>query len=145
MKEEIRQIWCEEDQMFYPETKTENGRTYRLDPETFVYLEELSLGLTEEEEELMSNPIGYYGRAWRRFMEENYPEEIPSLKGRLKWELIPRQIDKEAEEMAWNMEQQYARKNPRPKTFLEIEKWEKMKRLEVNHRVMEDVVLQHRG
>ncbi len=145
MKEEIRQIWCEEDQMFYPETKTENGRTYRLDPETFVYLEELSLGLTEEEEELMSNPIGYYGRAWRRFMEENYPEEIPSLKGRLKWELIPRQIDKEAEEMAWNMEQQYARNNPRPTTFLEIEKWEKMKRLEVNHRVMEDVVLQHRG
>lgn len=78
-------------------------------------------------------------------MEENYPEEIPSLVGRLKWELIPRQIDNEADKMALNLEQQYARKNPRPKTFLEIVKWEKMKRLEVVHRVMEDLVLQYRG
>ena len=145
MIEEIRQIWCEEDKMFYPEIKEENGRTYKLDPETFVYLEQLELGFTPEEEELMSNPIGYYGRAWQMFMEENYPEEIPSLVGRLKWELIPRQIDNEAEKMALNLEQQYARKNPRPKTFLEIVKWEKMKRLEVDHRVMEDLVLQYRG
>ncbi|MGN1108458.1 MAG: hypothetical protein ACI4RK_03665, partial [Oscillospiraceae bacterium] len=61
-----------------------------------------------------------------------------------KWELIPRQIDKEAEEMAWNMEQEYARNNPRPTTFLEIAQWEKMKQLEVDHRVMTDLVLQHR-
>lgn len=145
MKDEIRQIWCEEDKLFYPEIKEENDRLYKLDTVTFVYLEQLELGFTPEEEELMSNPIGYYGRAWRRFMEENYPEVIPSLVGRLKWELIPRQIDKEAEELTWNLERQYARKNPRPTTFLEIEKWERMKRLEVEHRVMEDVVLQYRG
>ncbi len=145
MKEEIKQIWCEEDKKFYPEVKTENGRTYRLDPKTFVYLEELSLGLTDEEQELMSKPIGYYGRAWQRFMEQNYPLDIPGLRGRMLWELIPRQIDKEAEEMAWNLEQEYAKNNPRPTTFVEIEKWEKMKRLEVDHIVMTELVLQQRG
>ena len=40
--EEIGQIWCEEDKMFYPEIKEENGRTYKLDPTTFVYLEQVS-------------------------------------------------------------------------------------------------------
>lgn len=42
--EEIRQIWCEEDKMFYPEIKIENGRTYKLDPQTFVYLDSLTWG-----------------------------------------------------------------------------------------------------
>ena len=36
--EEIRQIWCEKDKMFYPEIKVENGRMYKLDPQPFVYL-----------------------------------------------------------------------------------------------------------
>ena len=145
IKDGIRQIWCEEDSKYYPEIVEENGRTYKLDPKTFVYLEELSLGLTDEEEELMKQPIGRYGAAWQKFMEENYPYEITGLKGRMKWELIPRQIDKEAEEMAWNMEQEYARKYPRPTPFLEIAAWEKMKQLEVDHRVMTDLVLQHRA
>ena len=51
---EIKQIWCEEDKMFYPEIKEENGRLYKLDKETFVYLEQMELGLTAEEQELMS-------------------------------------------------------------------------------------------
>ena len=139
MQEEIRQIWFKRGDKFYPRITEVNDRFYRLDTK------DKSFGLTEDDAELLNEPIGYYGRAWRRLMEENYPEEIPSLEIQLKWELIPRQIDKEAEEMAWNLEQQYARNNPRPKTFLEIAKWEKMKRLEVDHRVMEDLVLQYRG
>lgn len=140
----ILQIWCEEDNKYYPEIIEEDGRMYRLDPKTFVYLEELSLGLTAEEEELMSKPIGYYGRKWQEFMEQNHPYDITGLRGRMLWELIPRQIDKEAEEMAWNLEQEYARNNPRPTTFLEIAQWEKMKQLEVSHRVMTELVLQRR-
>ena len=93
---EVKQIWCEEDRKFYPEIKEENGRTYKLDPKTFVYLEQVELGLTDEEQQLLSEPIDRWGKAWQKFMTENYPEEIPSLEGRLKWELIPRQIDKEA-------------------------------------------------
>lgn len=82
---EIKQIWCEEDKMFYPEIKKENGRTYKLDPTTFVYLEQLELGLTDEEQALMSEPIGRWGREWQRFMTENHPEVLPSLKGSVTW------------------------------------------------------------
>ena len=119
---EIKQIWCGEEQKYYPEIIEENGRTYKLDPTTFVYLEQMSLGLTDEEQELMSEPIGRWGQAWQKFMTENYPEEIPSLQGRLK----------------------YAQKNPRPKAFVEIEKWEKTRGFIVEHEVMEQIVLQHR-
>ena len=143
--QEIKQIWCEEDNCYYPEIKIENGRTYKLDTEKFIYLEQIDLGLTEEEQELMKNPIDRWGKAWQRFMEENYPEVIPSLQGRLKWELIPRQIDREAWSMWELLRKQYAEKNPRPKTFMEIAAWEKMRSLIVEREVMEQIVLQERG
>ncbi|MBQ2881998.1 MAG: hypothetical protein IJE40_06985 [Clostridia bacterium] len=143
--EGIRQIWCEEDNHYYPEIKIEDGRTYKLDEETFVYLEQLDLGLTDEEQELMETSVDRWGQEWRKFMTENYPEDIPSLQGRLKWELIPRQIDKEAWEMWEMLQKQYAMKNPRPKTFLEIMSWEKMRQLAVEHEVMEQIVLQYRA
>ena len=143
--QEIKQIWCEEDNCYYPEIKIENGRSYKLDPTTFVYLEQLELGLTQEEQELMQNPIDRWGKAWQRFMEENYPEVIPSLQGRLKWELIPRHIDREAWSMWELLRKQYAEKNPRPKTFMEIAAWEKTRSIIVEREVMEQIVLQERG
>ena len=139
--EEIRQIWCEEDKRFYPETKTENGRTYKLDPQTFVYLEQMELGLTDEEQALMNEDIGQYGEKWRTYMTENHPEVIPSLQGRLKWDLIPRQIDKEAMEL---LRKQYAEKNPRPTTFTEIAEWENTLGMMIDRAIMEDIVLQYR-
>ena len=141
---EIKQIWCEEDKMFYPEIKEENGRLYKLDKETFVYLEQMELGLTAEEQELMSEPIGRWGEEWQRFMTENHPEVIPSLKGRLKWELIPRQIDKEAWEYRALLKKQYAEKNPRPKKFVEIRKWENTLGMILDRAVIEDIVHQYR-
>ena len=142
--EEIRQIWCEEDQMYYLETKTENGRTYKLDPETFVYLEQLELGLTDEEQALMNEDIGQYGEKWRKFMMENHPEVIPSLEGRLKWELIPRQVDKEAMEYRELLRKQYAKENPRPTTFSELIVWEKTLGMLIDRAIMEDIVLVYR-
>ena len=118
--EEIRQIWCAEDNHYYPEIKIEGGRTYKLDEITFVYLEQIYLGIIDEEQKLMKNPVDHWGREWRKFMQTNYPEEIPSLQGRLKWEIIPRQIDKECWQMWELLRKQYAAKNPRPTTFLEI-------------------------
>ena len=143
--EEIRQIWCEEDNRYYPEIKIENGRTYKLDEITFVYLEQIDLGLTDEEQKLIEKPVDRWGQEWRRFMAENYPEDIPSLQGRLKWELIPRQIDKEAWEMWELLRKQYAMKNPRPKTFLEIMSWEKTRAFIIEHEIMEQLVLQYRA
>lgn len=143
--EKIRQIWCDEDNRYYPEIKVENGRTYKLDEEKFVYLEQLDLGLTDEEQQLMENPVDRWGQEWRKFMTENYPEEIPSLQGRLKWEIIPRQIDKECWKMWKLLRKQYAANNPRPTTFLEIAKWEKMRSFVIEHEIMEQLVLQYRA
>ena len=142
--EEIRQIWCEEDQKYYPEIKVENGRTYKLDPQTFVYLEQLNLGLTEEEQALMSEDIGKYGSRWREYMEEFHPEVIPSLQGRLKWELIPRQVDKEAFEYRMLLRKQYEKQNPRSTTFNELIVWENTLGMLIDRAIMEDIVLIYR-
>lgn len=74
----------------------------------------------------------------------NHPEVIPSLKGRLKWELIPRQIDKEAREYRTLLKKQYVQKNPRPTTFVEIRKWENTLGMILDRAVIEDIVHQYR-
>lgn len=130
--------------MFYPEIKIENGRTYKLDTQTFVYLQQLDLGLTEEEQALMSEDIGKYGEKWREYMEEFYPEVIPSLQGRLKWELIPRQVDKEAFEYRALLRKQYEKQNPRPTTFNELVVWENTLGMLIDRAIMEDIVLIYR-
>lgn len=95
-------------------------------------------------EELMNTPIERWGAAWQRFMETNYPDEIPQLKASGRWEVIPRLIDREAWQMWELLRKQYAAQNPRPKTFIEIASWEKTRSLVVEHEVMEQVVLQRR-
>ena len=104
----------------------------------------LDLGLTDEEQELMSEDIGRYGEKWREYMEEFYPEVIPSLQGRLKWELIPRQVDKEAFEYRTLLRKQYEKKNPRPTTFNELVVWENTLGMLIDRAIMEDVVLIYR-
>lgn len=96
-------------------------------------------------EKFMNTTIDRWGAAWRRFMETNYPGEIPQLKANGRWEVIPRLIDLEAWQMWELLRKQYAAQNPRPKTFVEIVAWEKMRSLVVEHEVMEQVVLQVRG
>ena len=143
--EKIRQVWCEEDNRYYPEIKIEDGRAYKLDEETFVYLEQLDLGLTDEEQKLMENPVDRWGQEWRKFMQTNYPEDIPSLQEQLKWEIIPRRIDKECWKMWELLRKQYAAENPRTKTFLEIAEWEKTRAFIIEHEIMEQFVLQYRA
>lgn len=105
---------------------------------------ELKQTLITNEQELMQNPIDRWGQEWRRFMQTHYPEEISALQENQKWELIPRQIDKEAWEMWELLRKQYAAKNPRPTTFLEIAEWEKKRTLIIEHEIMEQIVLQVR-
>ena len=99
---------------------------------------------TTMNEELMSKPIDRWGAAWRRFMETNFPGEIPQLKANGRWDVIPRLIDREAWQMWELLRKQYAAQNPRPETFVEIAAWEKTRSLVVEHEVMEQVVLQCR-
>ena len=106
---------------------------------------ELKQTLTTQEQKLMQNPIDRWGQEWQKFMQTHYPEEIPALQENQKWELIPRQIDKEAWEMWEQLRKQYAAKNLRPTTFLEIAEWEKKRTLIIEHEIMEQIVLQIRG
>ena len=107
---------------------------------TLIYTERINT----MNEELMNTPIDRWGAAWRRFMEKNYPDEIPQLKANGRWEVIPRLIDREAWQMWELLRKQYAEKNPRPRTFVEIVAWEKTRSLVVEHEVMEQIVLQCR-
>ena len=99
---------------------------------------------TTMNKEIHNTSIDRWGEAWRRFMETNYPDEIPPLKANGRWEIIPSQIDCEAWQMWELLRKQYAAQNPRPKTFVEIAVWEKTRSLVVEHEVMEQVVLQCR-
>ncbi len=92
----------------------------------------------------MSEDIGQYGEKWREYMTENFPEVIPSLQGRLKWELIPRQVDKEVLEYREMLRKQYTEKNPRPTEFVELMKWENTLEMLIDRAIMEDVVLIYR-
>ena len=143
--EEIKQIWCAEDSCYYPEIKVENGRTYKLDTEHFVYLEQLDFGFTEEEQELMRNPIDRWGNAWRKFMQENYPNEAAELKKSNRWDELALEIDREAHSLWELLRKQYSKANPRPTTFMETMEWENTRGFYVDHEVMEQVVLQFRA
>lgn len=129
-----------------PEVIEENGKTYRLDPKTQTYTEDITVNYTEEEQELLRTPIGEYGREWQRFMEENYPYEIAPLKMRAQYELIARRVDREAENLYFILSENWVKAHqPRPTDFMECAAWEKMKIMECKQQVMEEVVLKRRG
>lgn len=92
----------------------------------------------------MSEDIGHYGEKWREFMIEKSPEVIPSLQGRLKWDLIPRQVDREALEYRMLMRKQYTQENPRPTGFIELVKWENTLGILIDRAIMENIVLIYR-
>ena len=96
-------------------------------------------------EELMNTPIDRWGIAWQRFMVTIFLVDFSLLKESGRWEVSPRLIDREAWQMWTLLRKQYAEKNPRPKTFIEIAAWEKTRSLVVEHEVMEQIVLQCRG
>ena len=62
-------------------------------------------------EEILNTSIDRWGEAWQRFMETNYPDEIPPLKANGRWEIIPLLIDREALQMWELLSRQYAEKN----------------------------------
>lgn len=89
--------------------------------------------------------ISRWGRAWQRFMAENYPTEAAELRKSNRWDKLAMEIEREAREMWELLRKQYAQANPRPTTFMEMMKWENTRGLYVDHEVMEQVVLQFRA
>ena len=88
--------------------------------------------------------IGRWGRAWQRFMQENYPTEAEELMNSNRWDELALEIDREAHSLWELLRKQYAKANPRPTTFMETMKWENTRGFYVDHEVMEQVVLQFR-
>ena len=89
--------------------------------------------------------IGRWGRAWQRFMTENYPVETAELKESSRWDELALEIEREAQAMWELLRKQYAKAIPRPTTFMETMKWENIRGFYVDHEVMEQVVLQFRA
>ena len=89
--------------------------------------------------------IGRWGRAWQRFMQENYPDEAEELMNSNRWNELAIEIDQEAYSLWELLRKQYATANPRPTTFMETMKWENTRGFYVDHEVMEQVVLQFRA
>ena len=61
-----------------------------------------------------------------------------------RWQTIPRIIDREAESRFLELDEKYRQENPRPQTFSEIQSWEKIRLLTVEHKIMEEIVYQLR-
>ena len=89
--------------------------------------------------------IGRRGRAWQRFMQENYPTEAAELMNSNRFDELALEIDREAYSLWELLRKQYAKANPRPTTFMETMKWENTRGFYVDHEVMEQVVLQFRA
>ena len=144
--EKQEMIWCEEEQKHYPKYDYDEklGIMYQLDTQTWTYNPIIEVTTDTATKKLLDEPIGKYGRKWQKFMEANNPEMIPHLQGNLRWEIIPREIDKEAEELYQILDDQYRTQNPRPTEFMETAKWEKMRLMEIDHEIMIQIVLQYR-
>ena len=89
--------------------------------------------------------IGRWGKAWQKFMQENYPTEAAELMNSNRWDELALEIDREAYSLWEQLRKQYAKANPRPTTFMETMKWENTRGFYVDHEVMEQVVLQFRA
>lgn len=143
--EKQEMVFCKEAQEWFPmytmEEKDYGTTVYKLNKEENYTYNAVFSDVTEDKNE----GIGYYGRKWQEFMEKNYPDTVLSMSiNSLDWEIVSQKVDKEAEELYQILDKQYRKANPRPTTFMEIAKWEKMKRLEIDHEVMEQIVLQYR-
>ena len=96
------------------------------------------------EQKLLEQPIGRWGKMWQEWIRTEYPTEVQVFVTEGRWQIIPREIDIEAESRVRELDVQYKQQNPRPSTFEEILQWEKMRLLNVEHRVMEEVVFRMR-
>ena len=111
---------------------------------TGQYLSQMEYTPNPKIAELLKKPIGRWGRMWMDWIKAEYPQEVQIYIMEGKWNLIPRQIDEEAEIRFQELDKVYREQNPRPKTFQEIRVWEKMRLLTVEHQVMQEVVFQLR-
>ena len=111
----------------------------RLSP-TGQYLTEMQYTDDPREQALLRRPIGRWGRMWQEWMKTEHPTEVAVLIMEARWQIIPRAIDRQAENRWAELDEQYRRENPRPQDFLSMQKWEKARLLTLEHIIMEEIV-----
>ena len=116
----------------------------KLNP-TGQYLTEMQYTDSPQEQALLRRPIGRWGRLWQIWMKTEHPSEVAVLVMTARWQIIPREIDRQAENRWTELDAQYRRENPRPVTFLEMQKWEKARLLTLEHIIMEEIVFRMRS
>ena len=116
---------------------------YRLSP-TGQMLTEIQYTENQEMQKLLQKPIGRWGRMWQEWVRTEYPTEVQVFVTEGRWQIIPRIIDREAESRFREVDEQYRLENPRPQTFAEIQSWEKMRLLTLEHAIMEEIIFQLR-
>ena len=126
------------------EEKIMSEMNYKMNS-TGQYVPEIAYTTDEEEEKLLKKPIGRWGRMWQKWIETEYPYMEVDFVMECLWEIIPREVDIEAEKRWDELDKTYRQKNPRPKTFQEIQIWEKERLLTLEHQVMEEVVFKMRS
>ena len=116
---------------------------YKLSP-TGQFLTEMPYTIDPQETRMLKYPIGRWGRLWQEWMETEYPTEVTVLVMIGRWQIIPREIDREAELRFQELDKKYRLKNSRPESFPEVQIWEKERLLTVEHQVMKEIVFQLR-
>ena len=79
-----------------------------------------------------------------KWMEAEYPADVDILVCECRWQIIPREIDIEAEERFDELDEIYRKDHPRPTEFNAIRKWEKERLMTLEHQVMEEIVYKRR-
>ena len=117
---------------------------YRQSP-TGQLLAEVIYSDNPQEQKLLREPIGRWGRMWQEWIRTEYPTEVTVLIVTGRWNIIPREIDRLAESRFTELDELYRKENPRPATFREVQAWEKTRLLTIEHQIMEQIVYQPRS
>ena len=117
---------------------------YRLSP-TGQMLAEVAYTDDPQTLELLKTPIGRWGRMWQEWLRTEFPTEVTVHIVTGRWNIIPREIDRQAESRFTELDELYRKENPRPVTFSEMQKWEKNRLLTIEHMIMEEIVYQPRS
>ena len=136
--------------LYRPKSKAGTPST-RQHPDSFrasttgQYLTEMQYTENPREQALLRRPIGRWGRMWQEWVKTEHPTEVAILIMEGRWQIIPREIDRQAENRWAELDEQYRRENPRPQEFRSMQEWEKARLLTLEHIIMQEIVFQMRS
>ena len=105
-------------------------------------LDGLYVPMIQNESSMTEEPVGLYGRMWMQNMEKNFPAKVELMMFYHNYLTVARSVDKRAAEYCEQLSEKWDRDNPRPTTGYEaVQQWSRMKKYEIDHLVMTEVVL----